>query len=59
MWTQDTIRSEVYQHEKDKKLISELMRHPVAEQIFQWIRDQNIDEIYTYVYELQNAKTCR
>ena len=51
MWTQDTIRSEVYQHEKDKKLISELMRHPVAEQIFQWIRDQNIDEIYTYVYE--------
>ena len=51
MRTQDTIRSEVYQHEKDKKLISELMRHPVAEQIFQWIRDQNIDEIYTYVYE--------
>lgn len=45
------IRPELYQHEKDKKLISEIMSHPVTEKVFKWLRDQNIDDVYTYVYQ--------
>lgn len=44
------IQPGLYQHEKDQKLISEIMGHPMTEKVFQWLRDQNIDDIYTYVY---------
>lgn len=51
MPAQRPIRPELYQHEKDKKLISEIMNHPVTEKVFCWLRDQKIDDVYTYVYQ--------
>ena len=36
------IQPGLYQHEKDQKLISEIMSHPMTETVFQWLRDQNL-----------------
>lgn len=48
---ESSIRLETYQHEKDKKLISDIMNHPLTGKIFQWIHDKNIDSVYMYVYQ--------
>lgn len=53
------IQPGLYQHEKDQKLISEIMGHPMTEKVFQWLRDQNIDDIYTYVYRESCVRLSR
>lgn len=35
------------------------MGHPMTEKVFQWLRDQNIDDIYTYVYRESCVRLSR
>lgn len=48
--TQKWFLPEDYQCEEDRKLILEIMNHEAAIKLLNWIREQNIDEVYNSVY---------
>lgn len=45
------ITPEQYQLEEDSKLMEKIVNHEIAIKLFDWIRAENLDEIYNTVYE--------
>lgn len=41
----------LFQHEKDSKLISDLMNHELTDQIFEWMEKEHIEDIYRMIYQ--------
>lgn len=43
---------EQVQHERDSRLISDILSHELAEKIFRWVQKEGIEEIYKGVHEM-------